>query len=747
MVPPRQVVRHDGDDAYLVVAADKGTATFSDIANEISTAYGFWLGDAFASGGSAGYDHKKMAITARGAWECVKRHFREMDIDIQRQPFRVVGVGDMSGDVFGNGMLLSEHIQLVAAFDHRDIFIDPSPGAGALAERKRLFDLPRSSWQDYDKAKISRGGGVFSRGAKSIPLSDEIKALLGVEAAHLAPNELLRAILKCQTDLLWFGGIGTYLRAATETDAEVGDRANDPLRITAAEVRAKVIGEGANLGVTQRARIEFAQRGGRINTDFIDNSAGVNTSDQEVNIKIAVAPATRSGKLAAAARNKLLADMTEDVAAASLRNNYQQSLALSLAERKSAPELADYSVLMRALEAGKLLDRTLEALPSDMEMQERGRAGRGLTRPELAVLLSYAKIALQQDLLESAVPDEPELEPWLTGYFPPLLRERFAGDIAKHSLRREIVALGITNAIVNRGGPAMAVRLADETRRTSADVATAFLAAREVFELPALWQRIDALDGRVKGEAQIGLYQATRGLVNAQTLWFLRNGAALSDLAGTIARHRAGIAALRSAVADVVPDRRKAQLEGEARRLAESGIPADLAADIAALDVLGLAPPITEIAETTRTPVPDAARAYLAIGEHLHIADLAAKANAIATPDYYDRLAVAQALSQLDDAQAAFTREALRGGAGGVEAWLAGQGDRLGRVRSTLEEIAGDKTCTVSRLLVAAGQLNDLAAGAAGPSASASRARAAGRSKSAASGSPPARKPARRPRS
>ena len=359
VVPPRQVVRHDGDDAYLVVAADKGTATFSDIANEISAAHGFWLGDAFASGGSAGYDHKKMAITARGAWECVKRHFREMDIDIQRQPFRVVGVGDMSGDVFGNGMLLSEHIQLVAAFDHRDIFIDPSPGAGALAERKRLFDLPRSSWQDYDKAKISRGGGVFSRGAKSIPLSDEIKALLGVEAAHLAPNELMRAILKCQTDLLWFGGIGTYLRAATETDADVGDRANDPLRITAAEVRAKVIGEGANLGVTQRARIEFAARGGRINTDFIDNSAGVNTSDQEVNIKIAVAPATRSGKLAAAARNTLLADMTEDVAAASLRNNYQQSLALSLAERKSAPELADYSVLMRALEAGKLLDRTL----------------------------------------------------------------------------------------------------------------------------------------------------------------------------------------------------------------------------------------------------------------------------------------------------------------------------------------------------------------------------------------------------
>jgi glutamate dehydrogenase len=748
IVPPPQVVRHDSDDAYLVVAADKGTATFSDIANEIAAAHDFWLGDAFASGGSAGYDHKRMGITARGGWECVKRHFREMDFDIQHQPFRVGGVGDMSGDVFGNAMLLSERIQLVAAFDNRHIFIDPTPGGGAFAERKRLFDLPRSSWQDFDTSKISAGGAVFSRSAKSIELSAEIKALLGVEADHLSPNELIRAVLKCQTDLLWFGGIGTYLRASTERDGDVVDRANDPLRISAAEVRAKIIGEGANLGVTQRARIEFAQRGGRIDTDFIDNSAGVNTSDQEVNIKIALAPATRTGKLGPAARNELLADMTEDVAAASLRNNYQQSLALSLAEKRSAPELADYAVLMRALEADGLLDRTLEALPSDKEMEERGRTGRGLTRPELAVLLSYAKIALQEELLDSGVPDEPELGGWLTGYFPAQLRERFAGDIARHSLRREIVALGLTNAIVNRGGPAMAVRLAGETRASSADVAYAFLAAREVFELPALWARIDALDGRVKGDTQIDLYQATRELVNAQALWFLRNGAAPADLAGTIARHRAGLAALRPALADVLPIRRKIQIEGEVRRLTEGDIPADLAADIAALDVLGLAPPITEIAEATRTAVPQAARTYLAIGEDLHIAALAAKANAIATPDYYDRLAVTQALAQFDDAQAAFTRQALRGGADGIEAWLAGQGDRLAQVKATLEDIAGDKTCTVSRLLVAAGQLNDLAvARPAAPSASARRPRAAGRGKSAASGSPPARKPARPPRS
>jgi len=710
VIPPRNLVRHDGDDPYLVVAADKGTATFSDIANEISAAHGFWLDDAFASGGSAGYDHKKMAITARGAWECVKRHFREMDRDIQHEPFRVVGVGDMSGDVFGNGMLLSEHIQLVAAFDHRDIFIDPSPPVGSLAERRRLFDLPRSSWQDYDKTKISRGGGVFPRTSKSIALSEEIRALLGIEAASLAPYELMRAILKCQTDLLWFGGIGTYIRAAAESDADAGDRANDPIRVTAAEIRAKVIGEGANLGVTQRARVEFTTRGGRINTDFIDNSAGVNTSDQEVNIKIALGAATRSGRLPVSARNKLLAAMTDDVAEASLRNNYQQSLALSLAERRSARELADYALLMRSLETRKLFERGLEALPSDADLRELVRNGRGLTRPELAVLLSYAKIALQEDILASPVPDEPQLETWLLGYFPALLREGYADDIARHSLRREIIALGLTNAIVNRGGPAMAVRLADETSRTTANVAHAFLAAREVFELPQLWQKIDALDGKVQGAAQLALYQATQNLVNTQTLWFLRDGNVLSNLGGTIARHRAGVAALKPALADILPARRKTQLDVETNRLAQGGVPSDLAWDAAVLDVLGLAPPITTIAEETGTSPSETARAYLAIGEHLRIADLAAKAGSMATPDYYDRLAVAQALSQLAGAQAALTREAIRAGATlCVEDWLARQDARFGRVQGTLEEIAGDGALTVSRLLVAAGQLGDLA--------------------------------------
>jgi glutamate dehydrogenase len=709
VVPPRRTVRHDGDDPYLVVAADKGTAGFSDIANGISRAHGFWLGDAFASGGSAGYDHKRIGITARGAWECVKRHFREMDIDIDRQPARVVGVGDMSGDVFGNGMLLSEQIRLVAAFDHRDIFIDPDPDpTPSHAERRRLFELPRSSWQDYDRSKISNGGGVFPRSAKAIPLSPEMRALLGLDAASLTPAEVIRAILKCRTDLLWFGGIGTFVRASGERDEDVGDRANDPLRVTAAELNARVIGEGANLGLTQRARIEYARHGGRINTDFIDNSAGVNTSDQEVNIKIALAPAVRAGRLDEAGRAGLLADMTADVAAASLRNNYQQSLALSLAERTGAAELPDYALLMRALEARGLLDRGLEALPSDMELQERARAGRGLTRPELAVLMSYAKIALQQDLLDSGVPDDPQLESWLTGYFPPLLRERFFEEILGHSLRREIVALGLTNSVVNRGGPAMAARLAAETGRPASEVAHAFMAARDVLDLPRLWSRIDALDGRISGDVQLRLYEATRGLVNDLTLQFLRPGTAAADLGGTIARYRPGVAALAEALDGVLPTARMARLDADAGRLAQAGVPADLAGDITRLGTLAQAPAIADIALETGRPVAEAARAFFEIGEQLHIDDLIARSETIATADSYDRLAIAQAVTRMAAAQAAFTREAIR--AGGAEAWLATERDRLARVRRLLAHATAEGAPTLSRLTVAAGALSEAAA-------------------------------------
>jgi glutamate dehydrogenase len=747
VVAPSRVLRYDGSDPYLVVAADKGTATFSDTANEISAAHGFWLGDAFASGGSAGYDHKKMGITARGAWECVKRHFREMDIDIQGQPFRVVGVGDMSGDVFGNGMLLSPQIRLVAAFDHRDIFLDPEPDpAAGLAERKRLFDLPRSSWQDYDKAKISKGGGVFARTSKSISLSPEIKQLLGLDAGTVTPVELIRAVLKCETDLLWFGGIGTYVRASTETDADAGDRANDGLRVTGADLRAKVIGEGANLGMTQRGRIEYAARGGRLNTDSIDNSAGVNTSDQEVNIKIALGPAMRSGRLTLDARNALLGKMTDEVAAATLRNNYQQSLALSLAERSSAHDLPDYPLLMRSLEARGLLDRKLEALPSDEEMLARARAGRGLSRPELCVLLSYAKIALSHDLLESVVPDEPQLETWLESYFPPQLRTRFGADIKKHILRREIIATGLTNAIINRGGPLMALRMTDETGHGKGDVAHAFVAAREVFALPDLWQRIDALDGKVKGGLQLALYQATQELVRAQTLWFLRDGKVMDDLPGTIARHSEGLAALRPALEGLLPPQLRTRLNETTDRFIDGGVPADLAADVARLDVLGAAPAITDIAAGSRHPILRVARTYFEVGEHFRIGELAAGAGAIGALDTYDRLAIGHALGQLTAAQAAFTRDAIAAedGHGSIEGWLGSIGARLQRTEAMLDAVLRHMPLTIAQLSVTAGQLSELAGG---PAASPSKARKPGPARPASSESLPARRPSRQPRS
>jgi glutamate dehydrogenase len=712
VVAPERVVRHDGDDPYLVVAADKGTAAFSDAANELSAAHGFWLGDAFASGGSSGYDHKKMGITARGAWECVKRHFRELDRDIEVEPFTVVGIGDMSGDVFGNGMVLAPTIRLIAAFDHRDIFIDPDPDPTAsFAERKRLFELPRSSWQDYDRTKISKGGGVFSRAAKAIPVSAEMKSLLAVQADSLTPAELIRAVLKAKTDLLWFGGIGTFVRSSTETDSDVGDRANDQLRITAAELGASVVAEGANLGLTQRARIEFALRGGRINTDFIDNSAGVNSSDQEVNIKIALGPATRTGRLAAEARKALLASMTEDVAAACLRNNYQQSLALSLAERRSVRELPDYVRLMRTLEQKRLLDRALEALPSDAELEERRRARRGLTRPELAVLLSYAKIALFHELLDSQVPDEPQLESWLTSYFPPLLRERFLEDIKHHRLRREIIATGLTNAIVNRGGPGMAVRAADESGRSPAEVAYGYVAARDVFRLPQLWRRIDALDGKLAGSVQLDLYEATQELLRGAAIWFLRDAAALGDLAGTVTRHAAGVEALRPALDAIVSSALRARVTERAGRLCQAGVPTDLARDIARLELLAHSPSIVKIAGDMGLAAVETARVFFALGEHLKIDNLLAKTASVPRADYYDHLAVGQALARIADAQSALTREVLRapGSAGDVSAWIARRGARLARVQASLDEIVADPTLTISRLLLAAGQLGDLA--------------------------------------
>ena len=709
VVPPDRVVRHDGDDPYLVVAADKGTATFSDYANEISQQHNFWLGDAFASGGSAGYDHKRMAITARGAWECVKRHFREMDVDIQTQAIRVLGVGDMSGDVFGNGMLLSRTIKLVAAFDHRDIFIDPDPDPEtSYAERKRLFDLPRSSWQDYDKSLISRGGGVFSRSSKAIPLSPEMRALLGVEAETMTPAELMSAILKCEADLLWFGGIGTFIRASSETNDQVGDRANDAIRVAAQDVRAKVIGEGANLGVTQLGRIEFARKGGRINTDFIDNSAGVNSSDLEVNIKIALGPAVASGRLDAEQRRALLASMTEDVAAACLVNNYQQSLALSLAERKGARDIGYISQLMQSLEQRGLLDRKLEGLPSRQEMAQRQATGIGMTRPELAVLLSFAKIALSEDLIRSSIPDDPVCEPLLTNYFPEALRERFHEDIKTHRLRREIIATGLTNAMLNRGGPAMAVRLADESGREPADVAAAFIAVSAIHHLPDLWQAIDQLDNRMAGQAQLDLYARVQDFLLDVVSNVLRHGKE-ETLAATIATHRAGAEQLAAMLEDCLTPRQRERLARTREELELCGTPPDLAQRIAALEFLAHATAITRLAHETERPLAEAARVAFAASEYFRLDELKELTASLQLRDYYDQLAINGAIHTLDSARRALSREVLsKPGSVDFAAWERERGSVLARAKTALDEIAATGDVTVSRLAVAASQVRDL---------------------------------------
>ena len=524
VVPPDNVVRHDDDDPYLVVAADKGTATFSDIANAISEEHHFWLGDAFASGGSAGYDHKGMGITARGAWESVKRHFREMDTDITTTPFTTVGVGDMSGDVFGNGMLRETTMKLVAAFDHRDIFIDPSPDPEkSFAERKRMFALPRSSWQDYDKTLISKGGGVFPRSLKEIALSKEAQGAIGLAKAKATPQEVMNAILKAPVDLLFFGGIGTYIRASAESDEAAGDRANDPIRITGKDVRAKVIGEGANLGMTQRGRIEAALKGVRLNTDAIDNSAGVNTSDVEVNIKIALSLPVRDGRLTLKTRNTLLGKMTDEVAALVLRNNYLQTLALSLAERRGLDDLGFQQRLMQTLEQRGELDRVVEYLPDDMELAERVRRQQPLTRPELSVLLAYAKLSLYADLLDSNVPDDPYLGRELGRYFPKLIAQKFPDALEKHRLRREIISTQLANSMINRGGPSFVVRIADQTGASPAAIAFAFAAVRDSYDMPARNEEINALDGKVDGKVQLKLYAAVQDLLLDRVVWFLRN--------------------------------------------------------------------------------------------------------------------------------------------------------------------------------------------------------------------------------
>jgi glutamate dehydrogenase len=619
-VPPPQVVRHDGDDPYLVVAADKGTATFSDLANAISADYRFWLGDAFASGGSAGYDHKKMGITARGAWECVKRHFREMGTDTQKTDFTVVGIGDMSGDVFGNGMLLSRHIRLQAAFDHRHIFLDPCPDAAvSFAERARMFALPRSSWDDYDRKKLSRGGGVFPRTAKSIALAPEARVMLGLDSATTSatPNDIIRAVLRMPVDLLWNGGIGTYVKASDERNAEVGDRTNDAVRINGRELRAKVVGEGGNLGLTQRGRIEYALHKGRLNTDFIDNSAGVNTSDVEVNIKILLNPLVAEGKLARGERNRLLVRMTNEVAALVLRNNYLQGQAISTLELQGATRLPEFQHLIRSLERSGDLNRALEFLPTDDELAERRKSGIGLTRPELAMLLAYSKIWLNGHLLASDVPEDPYLSAELERYFPKPVQERFPRQITHHRLRREIIATATTNSLVNRMGPTFVPRAQEDTGCEPAPIARAYTAAREIFAMREVWEQIESLDNKVPAKLQYEAAFQTSRLLRHATYWLLAARSRDLQVKAAVTEFRDGVRRLQTEIAAVITGAELTRFDEGRQHYLDAGLPPALAERVASLEALNAALDIVEIAAAHRVSVVDTARVYFEVGTRI----------------------------------------------------------------------------------------------------------------------------------
>ncbi|MAU97446.1 MAG: NAD-glutamate dehydrogenase [Fulvimarina sp.] len=719
VVTPERVRRHDGNDPYFVVAADKGTATFSDTANAIAQSEDFWLDDAFASGGSAGYDHKAMGITARGAWEAVKRHFREIERegaeadggawDIQAEPFTAAGCGDMSGDVFGNGMLLSRQTKLVAAFDHRDIFIDPNPDpAASFAERQRLFAQPRSSWQDYDSSTISHGGGVFSRREKLIHLSDEAAAAIGFERNEGTPAEIITAILKAPVDLLWFGGIGTYVRASSESNLDVGDRANDAVRITGLDIRAKVVGEGANLGVTQKGRIEFARRGGRINSDAIDNSAGVNTSDVEVNIKIALKGAMGDGRLSREDRNRLLASMTGEGAELVLANNYEQSLAISLEQCDGVSALALQSRFMSVLEAAGHLNRTVETLPSESAIADLRSTGQGLTRPEIGVLLAYAKITLFDAIVASDLPDDPYLEDRLHDYFPVPMRRDFSRDIKGHRLAREIIATVLANEIVNRTGPTFVTTMEEATGAAPAAVVRAFVAAKDGFDIRALYERIDALDARLSGSLQNGLYRQVGWFLRRLTNWYVMNEGFGSGLTSVAIESRDALGQLRGRLADIASEAARNEAEQRIANWTRRGVPEDLAEEVALLPLIALIPDIASVSRETGRPLEETVESYFEITRLFEIGRLEAALFRLDTSDYFETLALQRAESQIARARRQLTTATLKSGQD-AEAWAKERQGTVERIRGQLVALAGSGETSVARLTVAAGLLSDLA--------------------------------------
>ncbi|MEU1934091.1 NAD-glutamate dehydrogenase [Streptomyces coeruleorubidus] len=710
VVPPADVVRHDEDDTYLVVAADKGTATFSDIANGVAEKYNFWLGDAFASGGSAGYDHKGMGITARGAWESVKRHFRELGVDTQTEDFTVVGIGDMSGDVFGNGMLLSEHIRLVAAFDHRHIFIDPNPDAAtSYAERRRLFELPRSSWEDYDKELLSAGGGIFPRTAKAIPVNAHIREALGIEAkvTKLTPADLMKAILQARVDLLWNGGIGTYVKSSTESNADVGDKANDAIRVDGKDLRVKVVGEGGNLGLTQLGRIEFALHGGRINTDAIDNSAGVDTSDHEVNIKILLNGLVADGDMTVKQRNKLLAEMTDEVGHLVLRNNYAQNTAIANALAQSKDMLHAQQRFMKHLVREGHLDRALEFLPTDRQIRERLAQGQGLTSPETAVLLAYTKITVAEELLHTSLPDDPYLRGLLHCYFPTELREQFPDRLDGHPLRREIVTTVLVNDTVNTGGTTYLHRLREETGASLEEIVRAQTAAREIFRQSPVWDGVEALDNKVEADVQTRIRLHSRRLVERGTRWLLNNRPQPLQLAETVDFFAERVEQVWTQLPKLL---RGADLEWYQKiydELTDVGVPDELATRVAGFSSAFPTLDIVSIADRMGREPLDVADVYYDLADRLRITQLMDRIIELPRADRWQSMARAAIREDLYAAHAALTADVLAVGDGTstpeqrYKAWEQKNAAILGRARTTLEEIQGSEAFDLANLSVA----------------------------------------------
>jgi glutamate dehydrogenase len=722
VVAPDRVIRYDGDDPYLVVAADKGTASFSDIANEVSKSYGFWLGDAFASGGSHGYDHKAMGITARGAWESVKRHFRELGTDIQASDFTVIGIGDMSGDVFGNGMLLSPHIKLIAAFNHAHVFLDPDPDPRRSFEaRKRLFAMPRSAWSDYDRAAISSGGGVWPRTAKSIPISQEAREVLGIEADELSPPELIRALLRAPVDLLWNGGIGTYVKASTEAHADAGDKANDLVRVNGGELRCRVVGEGGNLGFTQPGRIEYARRGGpeqqggKINTDAIDNVAGVNCSDHEVNIKILLDALVADGELTEKQRNKLLAEMTDAVAARVLYGSYTQTQAMSLALAQAAAMIDVHARLIRHLEHVVSLNRELEFLPDDEAIAERKAAHQGLVAPELAIVMAYTKIHLYDELLHSDLPEDPYLGHDLERYFPPPLPKRYGEQMHKHRLRREIIATVVANQLVDRTGTTFVFRLHDETGAAPPLLARAYAVAREVFDMRAFWTAVEGLDNRVDAATQTDMLIDGRRLVERATRWLVRANPRGIEIERTIAQFEAGARLLAESVPDVLDGADRDYYDSRCVELEAAGVSADLGRRVASMPALVSVFDIVEAARQTEREPEQVMAAYFMLGSRLELTWLRNRIIELPRANRWQALARAALRDELYDVHRALTQEVLSADGEdptkAIERWAQANDDALERTLGTLADIRASRIYDTTTLPVALREIRNLIRG------------------------------------